>query len=217
VQILASAITVTLKEGILHDSLGRTGAIVENHQFQFDGPPQAGSIYTGGWSACANDSLALGGTTIFYACTSGEFRNLYDEHIGDQCSPINIIIVPVGGTASSSSISSAPTPSATPSSSASDLKSEIVTDSKSASNFTVSSFSPLKTVTGKVADTPTASVSTELLVATTGSSTGSLLASEVAASTSSISTGGAAVTTLGAARNFLGAAVGAFGAAFIML
>ena len=113
-QVVDSAVTVSLKNGILHDSLGRTGDIVANHQFQFDGPPQAGSIYTGGWSICANDSLALGGSAIFYKCASGNFYNLYDISIGDQCIPCYIVIAPVAqapptttSVAASSSASSA--------------------------------------------------------------------------------------------------------------
>ncbi|KAF2873619.1 heat shock protein, partial [Massariosphaeria phaeospora] len=82
----------TLEDGILHDPYGRTGAIVANYQFQFDGPPQAGSIYTGGFSVCENNTLAIGGSTLFYRCMSGEFGNLYDRSIGDQCREVNIAV-----------------------------------------------------------------------------------------------------------------------------
>ncbi|ODV79686.1 uncharacterized protein CANTADRAFT_28040, partial [Suhomyces tanzawaensis NRRL Y-17324] len=115
----ADALTVTLKNGVLHDSKGRVGAIVANRQFQFDGPPpQAGSIYAAGWSLVpssykedsttkqqADDAskpkradseglkLALGKQTTFYKCLSGDFYNLYDESIGSQCSEIEIEIL----------------------------------------------------------------------------------------------------------------------------
>jgi len=80
----------TLKDGILHDQYKRTGSVVANRQFQFDGPPQAGAIYTGGFSVCSNGSLAIGGSTRWWRCMSGEFGNLYDEYIGAQCHEIRI-------------------------------------------------------------------------------------------------------------------------------
>ncbi|KAI2484539.1 hypothetical protein Ptr902_03479 [Pyrenophora tritici-repentis] len=92
----------TLEDGILHDQYGRTGAVVANRQFQFDGPPQAGSIYTGGWSVCGNNSLAMGGSTRWWRCMSGAFGNLYDESIGAQCHEIRIqAIFPETSTSSS--------------------------------------------------------------------------------------------------------------------
>ena len=54
---------------------------------------QAGAIYTAGFSVCANGSIALGGSTIFYQCYSGGFFNLYDEHWAAQCSPIYIDVI----------------------------------------------------------------------------------------------------------------------------
>lgn len=82
----------TLKDGILRDHNGRTGSIVANQQFQFDGPPQAGAIYTGGFSVCKNNSLAIGGSARWWRCMSGNFGNLYDEWIGDQCTEIRIVV-----------------------------------------------------------------------------------------------------------------------------
>ncbi|KAK1998903.1 hypothetical protein LX36DRAFT_656055 [Colletotrichum falcatum] len=87
---------MTLKDGILTDSKGRIGSIVSNFQFQFDGPPQAGVIYTSGWSVCTNGSLALGGSTTFFRCLSGNFWNLYDRNWAEQCSPIHLSILPCG-------------------------------------------------------------------------------------------------------------------------
>ncbi|CAI4045854.1 hypothetical protein SUVZ_11G0550 [Saccharomyces uvarum] len=82
---------VTLKGGVLTDSKGRIGSIVANRQFQFDGPtPQAGAIYAAGWSITSEGNLALGDDDVFYQCLSGNFYNLYDEKIGEQCSQIHL-------------------------------------------------------------------------------------------------------------------------------
>ncbi|KAF2743559.1 hypothetical protein M011DRAFT_471307 [Sporormia fimetaria CBS 119925] len=88
---------VTLSDSILHDPTNRTGSIVANYQFQFDGPPQAGAIYTGGFSVCENGSLALGESTRWWRCMSGEFGNLYDRWIGEQCSEVRIVAQFEGG------------------------------------------------------------------------------------------------------------------------
>jgi hypothetical protein len=85
-----SSLSITLSGGVLKDSIGRTGYIASNFQFQFDDPPQAGALYTAGWSLCSNGSLALGGSNVFYQCLSGSFYNLYNEAIGGQCSPITL-------------------------------------------------------------------------------------------------------------------------------
>ena len=79
------------------DAQSRVGYIADNYQFQFDGPPQAGAIYTGGFSVCGNGSLALGGSAIFYQCLSGSFYNLYDRSWAPQCEPILISVLPCGG------------------------------------------------------------------------------------------------------------------------
>ena len=91
---------MTLAGGILKDAKGRTGYIAANSQFQFDGPPQTGAIYTAGWSVCSNGSLAIGADAIFYQCLSGTFYNLYDESTGDQCSPVYIDVIGSGASAS---------------------------------------------------------------------------------------------------------------------
>ncbi|KAH8725787.1 hypothetical protein GQ44DRAFT_203086 [Phaeosphaeriaceae sp. PMI808] len=99
------ALTCTLKSGILRDRDARTGSVVANRQFQFDGPPQAGAIYTGGFSICANGSLAIGGTTRWWQCSSGGFYNLYDQWIGAQCEEIRIqVTFPEKPAAASSSV-----------------------------------------------------------------------------------------------------------------
>ncbi|KAG0639858.1 hypothetical protein HOY80DRAFT_1043751 [Tuber brumale] len=84
-----------LNKGLLIDHLGRIGSIVANRQFQFDGPPaQAGAIYTGGWSVCPDNLVALGPEKKFYACGSGDFENIYDSMIGNNCRPIFLKIFP---------------------------------------------------------------------------------------------------------------------------
>lgn len=80
----------TLKDTKITDQKGRTGYIASNFQFQFDNPPQAGALFTTGFSICANGTLALGGTNIFYQCLSGNFYNLYDRSWAAQCSPAYI-------------------------------------------------------------------------------------------------------------------------------
>ena len=83
-------LALTLNNGILKDSQGRIGYIASNYQFQFDSPPQAGAIYTSGFSVCGNGTLTLGGSSIWYQCRSGEFYNIYDRHWAAQCNPIYI-------------------------------------------------------------------------------------------------------------------------------
>lgn len=85
-----------LAGGVLTDAKSRTGYIAANYQFQFDDPPQAGAIYTAGFSACSNGSLALGGSAVFYECDSGSFYNLYDRDWAAQCSPVELAIIPCG-------------------------------------------------------------------------------------------------------------------------
>ena len=88
---------VGLAGGVLTDAKARTGYIASNYQFQFDGPPQAGAIYTAGFSVCGNNSVALGGSTVFYECASGDFYNLYDRNWAPQCSAVEIVAMPCGG------------------------------------------------------------------------------------------------------------------------
>ncbi|KAG5980178.1 hypothetical protein E4U55_004302 [Claviceps digitariae] len=102
-------LVMTLKDSVLTDAKARTGAIVSNGQFQFDGPPQAGSIYTAGWSTCNNGSLALGGSTVFYRCLSGDFYNLYDRNWAPQCEPITIVATTCDGNGQNGSGSSSGT------------------------------------------------------------------------------------------------------------
>ena len=87
-----STLSVTLKNGVLLDSQGRTGYIASNYQFQFDAPAQAGAIYTSGFSVCSNGSLALGGSALWWQCLSGDFYNLYDRWWAAQVCPLSPIL-----------------------------------------------------------------------------------------------------------------------------
>lgn len=95
-----STLQLTLSNGTLLDARNRTGYVASNYQFQFDGPPQAGAIYTAGWSVCSGGDeeggeppmLALGGNTTFYQCLSGRFYNLYTVNWAAQCSPVQLKI-----------------------------------------------------------------------------------------------------------------------------
>ncbi|KAJ4308069.1 hypothetical protein N0V84_012314 [Fusarium piperis] len=89
-------LVMTLKDGVLKDAQGRTGYISDSYQFQFDEPPQSGSIFTAGFSVCSNGTLALGPSAIFWQCQSGDFYNLYDRHWAEQCSPVEFGIMPCG-------------------------------------------------------------------------------------------------------------------------
>jgi len=97
---LSGALTLTLQGSNLKDQAGRTGYIAANYQFQFDAPVQAGAKQTSGFSLCSNGSLALGSSAIFYQCLSGNFYNLYSQSTGAQCSPVYIMAVNQGGSAS---------------------------------------------------------------------------------------------------------------------
>ncbi|ODA75754.1 hypothetical protein RJ55_08708 [Drechmeria coniospora] len=87
-------LVLTLADSVLTDSKDRTGYISSSFQLQFDGPPQSGAIFTAGFSYCTNGSLALGPTTVFYRCQSGNFYNLYDRHWAPQCEPVEIVAMP---------------------------------------------------------------------------------------------------------------------------
>ncbi|CCK69224.1 uncharacterized protein KNAG_0C01110 [Huiozyma naganishii CBS 8797] len=90
----SGTLQLTLNDGVLTDGKGRIGSIVSNRQFQFDGPtPQAGALLAKGWSITPAGNLALGEQDVFYQCLSGNFYNLYDQHIAEQCSPIHLEVV----------------------------------------------------------------------------------------------------------------------------
>lgn len=89
-------LVMSLKDSVAKDALDRTAYIASNFQFQFDGPPQAGAIYTAGFSLCPNGLLALGNSTQFWQCKSGDFWNLYDRHWAAQCDPVVFKAIPCG-------------------------------------------------------------------------------------------------------------------------
>ncbi|CCE91255.1 uncharacterized protein TDEL_0C03660 [Torulaspora delbrueckii] len=85
---------MSLNEGVLTDNKGRIGSIVANRQFQFDGPPpQAGAIYAAGWSITPEGNLAIGDEDVFYQCLSGNFYNLYDQSLGEQCKEVHLEVI----------------------------------------------------------------------------------------------------------------------------
>ncbi|TID21778.1 hypothetical protein E2P81_ATG05047 [Venturia nashicola] len=88
--ITKGTLNITLDGGVMKDDKGRTAYIASNYQLQFDDPPQSGSIFTAGFSVCNNGSLALGGSTTWYQCRSGDFYNLYDRWWAEQCNPVTI-------------------------------------------------------------------------------------------------------------------------------
>ncbi|KAF1847062.1 uncharacterized protein K460DRAFT_363170 [Cucurbitaria berberidis CBS 394.84] len=138
-QAADGALFCTVKDGVLRDQYGRTGSVVANHQFQFDGPPQAGAIYTGGFAVCKNDSLAIGGTTRWWQCNSGPFYNLYDEWIGEQCEEIRIQIAFLDQPSSSSSTpASSSATSVASSATSSDFSGTVSTLSATESGLTTS-------------------------------------------------------------------------------
>ncbi|KAH8902112.1 hypothetical protein BR93DRAFT_860221, partial [Coniochaeta sp. PMI_546] len=107
-------LVAALGNGILTDSHQRTGYIASNYQLQFDAPPQAGAIYTAGFSICENDTLALGGSTQWWGCVSGSFYNIYDRNWAPQCNRVEIDVLPcAGGTRSSGTSSGGPSTSGT--------------------------------------------------------------------------------------------------------
>jgi len=71
-----------VKDNQLFDGKNWIGYIAANHQLQFDaGVAQNGALYTSGFSVCDNNKLALGKSTVFYRCLSGNFYNLYDRSV----------------------------------------------------------------------------------------------------------------------------------------
>lgn len=84
---------MSLADTTMKDDKQRTAYIASNRQFQFDGPPQADAIYTAGFSVCQDGAIALGSSRTFYQCLSGTFYNLYDQSIGGQCEPVNMMAV----------------------------------------------------------------------------------------------------------------------------
>jgi hypothetical protein len=196
----------TLEDGVLRDQYSRTGSIVANHQFQFDGPPQAGALYTGGFSVCQNKSLAIGGSARWWRCMSGEFGNLYDTTIGEQCTEIRILVdfvdkptpssssvVLASSTSSTSSTSSASSTSGTSSTSAADLTlatsgtrtASVISSRTDHASHSMTSGAP----TGSASLTSSASISSSVTV--TRSSASSSSTSETSVPEAPVADGGA--------------------------
>ncbi|MCJ1286529.1 hypothetical protein MMC26_005875 [Xylographa opegraphella] len=191
----------TLSGGQLFDSHGRTGYIAANYQFQFDGPPQNGAIYTGGFSVCANGTLALGDSAIFYQCLSGTFYNLYDQSTGDQCSPVYINAIQCVGASGVTTTTTATSTTATATPSSMSMSSTTV----STSTMTPSSSSTM--TTAAVIIPPSSMNMTVATSAPTAASTASVVIQSsdgqpqnptgTASATITLSTGAASVLAAG--------------------
>lgn len=83
-----------VQNGILTDQDGRYGYIASNTQLQFDPiVPQAGALYTSGFSVCSNGTLALA-SAVWYEClSSDEFYNLYTQPTGGVCYPAYLAVI----------------------------------------------------------------------------------------------------------------------------
>ncbi|MCJ1434892.1 hypothetical protein MMC27_004262 [Xylographa pallens] len=145
----------TLSGGQLFDSHGRTGYIAANYQFQFDGPPQNGAIYTGGFSVCANGTLALGGSAVFYQCLSGTFYNLYDQSTGGQCSPVFINAIPCVGASGVTTTTTAPSTTAA---------STTVTSTTAMSSSSTTSMSSMSVSTSSMTPSTTSTMTTTAVI-----------------------------------------------------
>ncbi|KAI9665539.1 MAG: hypothetical protein M1831_001682 [Alyxoria varia] len=90
----SNSLSLKLQDGKLSDQQNRVGYVASNFQVQFDGPVQAGAIYTAGWSQCGgNGTLALGDSQEFWQCKSGDFYNLYDRNWAKHCEPVSLQVV----------------------------------------------------------------------------------------------------------------------------
>jgi hypothetical protein len=103
-----NTLEMTLSDTVMKDGKQRIGYIAANRQFQFDGPPQAGAIWTAGWSVCDDGAIALGGSKTFYQCLSGTFYNLYDQSIGGQCEAVEMMAIKLEDCGSTGSIADNP-------------------------------------------------------------------------------------------------------------
>lgn len=211
-QAADSALVCNLSDGILKDRDGRIGSVVANRQFQFDGPPQAGAIYTGGFSICSNGSLAIGGTTRWWQCSSGGFFNLYDEWIGAQCEEIRIQVSFPKGTETTSvpaSLTSVPVAS---------VQSSLATVSGSVSLVSKSAIGPSASYTSGANLTTVISSRTSGFSSTpTGSAASGAASSSPTGPADAPPAGGAAPTAFNVAKgSMLGAFVVIFGAAIVL-
>ena len=182
--------------------------VASNYQFQFDAPPQAGSIYTGGFSLCANGSLAVGGSAIFYQCLSGTFYNLYDRNWepqgpGNHCNAVYILAIGGAGEV----YSTAPPAAVSTGPSEATIANGGGTVSTSDSNT-----AGLGGATSSTAGLGSASAS----ASATGSESGSEAGASAAATSASDSDGAAVPAGVSSAQKMLGWAAGLLGAAIVV-
>lgn len=225
-QAADGALVCNLNKGILRDRDGRTGSVVSNRQFQFDGPPQAGAIYTGGFSICNNGSLAIGGSTRWWQCSSGGFYNLYDEWIGAQCEEIRIQVAmsgpPAAAVVPSKSVNTATSSAAAVSTEVASVQSSLATISGAVSTVSKSAIGPSASFTASSGNMSSTTGPTRL-AGPSSSSTGLSATGTARPSTSPTGAadappaGGAASSSFGIARgSMLGAFVVIFGAALVL-
>jgi len=226
VEAADGALVCNLNKGILRDRDGRTGSVVSNRQFQFDGPPQAGAIYTGGFSICNNGSLAIGGSTRWWQCSSGGFYNLYDEWIGAQCEEIRIQVAmsgpPAAAVVPSKSVNTATSSAAAVSTEVASVQSSLATISGAVSTVSKSAIGPSASFTASSGNMSSTTGPTRL-AGPSSFSTGLSATGTARPSTSPTGAadappaGGAASSSFGIARgSMLGAFVVIFGAALVL-
>jgi hypothetical protein len=195
----AGTLMITLDGGVMHDQANRTGYIASNYQFQFDAPPQAGAIYTGGFSVCQNGSLAIGGSAVFYQCLSGTFYNLYDRNWAEHCN--GVYIIAIGGNAGA--FSTAPPGPVSTGPDQATIANGGGTQSMNSTGVGIGG----PTSTGKGSGIGSATATK-----TGGGASGSESGGQSAAATSSSSGGGALPTAVSRAQTLLGWAAGLVGA-----
>lgn len=110
-QVSPNTLTISLKNGVLSDNTGRIGYIASSYQFQFDTNGQAGELYNAGFSVCSNNTLALGGSAVWYECLSGSFYNLYSQNWAPQCQAIYLDVIPQSSSASATTTTASQTAS----------------------------------------------------------------------------------------------------------
>ncbi|KAL5119944.1 hypothetical protein ACEQ8H_002042 [Pleosporales sp. CAS-2024a] len=208
-----SELVCSLKDGVLTDRDGRIGSIVANQQFQFDGPPQAGAIYTGGFAICSNGSLAMGPSTRWWQCSSGSFYNLYDAYIGAQCEEIRIQVTFLQKPSSAAAGASTTTASLTVS--VASVQSSLATISGSLSTVSKSAIGPSPSyTTSNVSATATATVTPSASPSLDTSAARSSSATRPAATEAPPA--GAAVSLTVAKGSMMAAFVVIFGAALVL-
>lgn len=161
-----NALVIALKNSVLTDTQGRIGYIASNYQFQFDFGGQAGELASAGFSVCANNSLALGSSAIWYECLSGNFYNLYDKNWAPQCQAVYLEILPMSAS-TSTAVGTATTGSASATTSASAVTSSVaaassITDGQVQGGSTSAVTSSVQVVSSVSVKTSSAAVVTSI-------------------------------------------------------